>query len=204
MNMPPVGVIEYDSASNEAPVGFAAMLAPVYKALTESEFELTITDRGEIKDVKIPEKLIESLKNSPNAAAMGDLATPDGFKKMMSQSALVLPEKAPTEGEQSATKVELNAPMGGKQIVETTYRYEGTRDVDGATCAVFRPTLKMSYEGGNQPNIKEQESSGEILFNVDAGRLHSSKLDQKMVMEQGAGMQMKIGQSIAVEVKPAE
>ena len=64
--------------------------------------------------------------------------------------------------------------------------------------------MKMTYEGENQPKIKEQESSGEILFNVDAGRLHSSKLDQKMTMEQGAGMQMKINQTIAVEVKPAE
>jgi uncharacterized protein DUF6263 len=204
MTMPPLGVIEYDSASDQAPVGLAAMLAPIYKALTEAEFELTMTPRGEIKDVKIPEKLIEALKTSPNAAALGDLATPDGFKKMMSQSALVLPENAPQAGEQSATKVELSAPGGGKQIVETTYRYDGTKDVDGVNCAVFQPTLKMAYEGENQPKIKEQESSGEILFNVEAGRLHSSKLDQKMTMEQGAGMQMKINQTIAVEVKPAE
>jgi hypothetical protein len=204
MTMPPLGVIEYDSTSDQAPVGLAAMLAPVYKALTESEFELTMTPRGEIKDVKIPEKLIEALKASPNAAALGDLATPDGFKKMMSQSALVLPENAPQAGEQSDTKVEMSAPFGGKQIIDTTYRYDGTKDVDGVTCAVFQPTLKMAYEGENQPKIKEQESSGEILFNVDAGRLHSSKLNQKMTLEQAAGMLMKINQTIAVEVKPAE
>jgi hypothetical protein len=204
MTMPQVGVIEYDSASDQAPVGLAAMLAPMYKALTEAEFELTMTNRGEIKDVKIPEKLLEALKNSPNAAALGDLTTPEGFKKMMSQSALVLPEKQPQTGELSSTKTEMNLPTGGKQIVEATYRYEGTKEVDGVTCAVFQPTMKMTYEGENQPTIKEQESTGEILFNITAGRLHSSKLDQNMVMEQAAGMQMKLDQSIAVEVKPAE
>jgi hypothetical protein len=204
MTMPPLGVVEYDSASDQAPVGIAAMLAPVYKALTEAEFELTMTPRGEIKDVMIPEKLIEALKASPNAAALGDLATPDGFKKMMSQSALVLPENAPQAGEQSETKVEMGAPFGGKQIVQTTYRYDGTKDIDGVTCAAFQPTMTMAYEGENQPKIKEQESSGEILFNIAAGRLHSSKLDQKMTMEQAAGMLMTINQKIAVEVKPAE
>jgi hypothetical protein len=204
MTMPQVGVIEYDSASDQAPVGLAAMLAPMYKALTEAEFELTMTNRGEIKDVKIPEKLLEALKNSPNSAALGDLTTPEGFKKMLSQSALVLPEKQPQPGEQSSTKTEVNLPTGGKQIVETTYRYDGTKDIDGITCAVFQPTLKMAYEGDNQPKIKEQESTGEILFNIEAGRLHSSKLDQSMAMEQAAGMQMKLNQSIAVEVKAAE
>jgi hypothetical protein len=176
----------------------------MYKALTEAEFELTMTNRGEIKDVKIPEKLLEALKNSPNSAALGDLTTPEGFKKMLSQSALVLPEKQPQPGEQSSTKTEVNLPTGGKQIVETTYRYDGTKDIDGITCAVFQPTLKMAYEGDNQPKIKEQESTGEILFNIEAGRLHSSKLDQSMAMEQAAGMQMKLNQSIAVEVKAAE
>jgi hypothetical protein len=204
MTVPQVGVIEYDSASDQAPVGLAAMLAPMYKALTEAEFELTMTNRGEIKDVKIPDKLLEALKNSPNSAALGDLTTPEGFKKMMSQSALVLPEKQPQPGEQSSTKTELNLPTGGKQLVETTYRYEGTKEVDGVICAVFQPTLKMTYEGENQPKIKEQESTGEILFNIEAGRLHSSKLDQSMAMEQATGMQMKLDQSIAVEVKPAE
>jgi hypothetical protein len=204
MMMPPLGTIEYDSASDQAPVGLAAMLAPVYKALTEAEFELTMTPRGEIKDVKIPEKFLEALKNSPNAAALGDLATPEGFKKMMSQSALVLPENAPQAGEVSTTKSELNAPFGGKQIVETTYRYDGTKDIDGVEVAVFQPTMKMAYQGDNQPKIKDQESSGEILFNVDAGRMHSSKLDQKMTLEQAAGMQMTIDQSITVDVKLAE
>ena len=204
MNMPQIGAIEYDSASEQPPVGLAAMLAPVYKAMTDAEFELTMTSRGEIKDVKIPQRLLEALTKSPNAAALGDLATPDGFKKMMSQSALVLPENAPQVGEQSSTKVELNTPMGGKQIVETTYRYDGTKDVDGVTCAVFQPNMKMSYEGENQPKIKAQESEGEILFNGEAGRLNSSKLSQKLTMEQAGGVQMQIDQTITVEVKPAD
>jgi hypothetical protein len=200
----PEGTLEYDSASDQPPVGQAAALAPLYKALIDAEFELTMTPRGEIKDVKIPDKLLETLKISPNAAALGDLTTPEGFKKTMSQTALVLPEDMPQPGEETTTRTESNDPSGAKQIVETTYRYEGTKQVDGVTCAVFLSNMKISYEGNNSPKINAQDSSGETLFNTGAGRMHSSKLDQKMTIEQAAGVQTTIDQSITFELKLAD
>jgi hypothetical protein len=199
---PPVGVVEYDSKSEAAPTGTAALFAPMYQALTKAQFELTMTPRGEIKDVKVPDEVIAALKNSPGGMALGDLATPEGFKRMISQSALVLPENAPQAGDDWTTKVELKHPLGGKQIVETTYTYEGTKDVEGVTYAVFRPNLKMGFEGNEQAKVTAQESSGEILFNIAAGRLHSSVLDQNVTMEQGGGIQAKIDQSIKVNVTP--
>ena len=50
---------------------------------------------------------------------------------MISQGALVLPEDPPKKGETWTTKVEMNNPAVGKQMVETTYRYEGTKEIDG-------------------------------------------------------------------------
>ena len=44
------------------PTGLAAMIAPMYKAMTKGEFEITMTARGEVKDVKIPEEVIAALK----------------------------------------------------------------------------------------------------------------------------------------------
>src|SRR4029079_19001199 len=108
-----------------------AMIAPMYKAMTEGEFEITMTSRGEVKDVKIPEQVITALKNSPNAAEMGDIASADGFKQMISQGALVLPKDAPKKGDTWSTKVEINNPKVGKQTVETTYRYEGPKEIKG-------------------------------------------------------------------------
>jgi hypothetical protein len=180
------------------------MFAPMFKALSQAEFELTMTPRGEIKDVKVPEEVINALKSSPGAMAMGDLATPEGFKKMISNGALVLPENAPQPGEQWSTKIELTMPGSGKQIVETTYRFEGMKEVDGTQFAVFKPNLKMTFEGNPQMTVKDQESSGEILFNVEAGRLHSSALNQKLTMTQAGGVEAKIDQTIKVAVTPAE
>ena len=214
----PVGGFEYDSKSEEAPTGLGAMIAPMYKAMTEGEFEITMTSRGEVKDVKIPEQVIAALKNAPNAAAMGDIASADGFKKMISQGALVLPEKPPKKGDTWTTKVEMKNPAFGKQTVETTYRYDGTKEIKGTKFAVIKPQLKMEFENQaaakegqpqqpaaqqNVMKIKEQTSDGEVLFNIPAGRLQSTSLKQNVTIEANANVNMKIDQKIDVTVTPA-
>jgi hypothetical protein len=121
---------------------------------------------------------------------------------MISQGSLVLPENAPKEGEEWSTKVEVNNPQAGKQIVETTYKYQGTKEVEGVMHAIFKPTITMNFEGA-QVKIAEQSSDGEILFNVAEGRLDSSKLEQHVAIDQPAGGQTKIDQNIVVTVKPS-
>lgn len=217
----PVGGFEYDSKSEAAPTGLGAMIAPMYKAMTQGDFEITMTARGEVKDVKVPEEVLTALKSSPGAAALGDMASPEGFKKMISQGALVLPESAPKKDEKWSTKVEMNNPAVGKQTVETTYQYEGTKDVDGTTFAVIKPELKMDFEakpsaeGEVKPpaatpqismKIADQSSDGEVLFNIAKGRLYSTTLNQKVTIDASVGgqaMQQKIDQKIEVKVTPS-
>jgi hypothetical protein len=209
----PNGGFEYDSKSDAAPTGLGAMIAPMYKAMTQSEFEITMTARGEVKDVKIPEEVLTALQSSPGAAAMGDIATADGFKKMISQGALVLPKDAPKEGDSWQTKVEMANPAVGKQTVETTYSYKGTKDVEGTKYAVIKPELKMDFDAGAAKaapqlsmKIADQSSDGEILFNIDKGRLYSTTLTQKVTIDAtvaGQTIQQKIDQKIDVKVTPA-
>jgi hypothetical protein len=199
--------IDYDSKSDKPAEGLAAMIAPLYDAMTAGEFEMTMSARGEVKDVKIPQQVLDALKNSPGASAMGEMATAEGFQKMIMQGALVLPETTPKEGESWSNKVEMNNPVVGKQIIETSYKYMGTKQVDGATMAVFQPSISMQFEGNTQMkmNVKEQKSDGEVLFNETAGRLDSTKLNQDVNLEVAIGaqtMQQQIKQSIEVKVKP--
>ena len=210
MKMNAVGQgFEYDSDSEAAPTGMAAMIAPLYEAMTKGEFEFTMTSRGEVKDVKIPEEVLAALKNSPAAATMGDMATAEGFQKMIMQGAMVLPENAPEAGEQWSSTIEMNNPVAGKQTVETSYTYDGTKDVEGTTYAVFRPALKMNFEGNEmlQMKVSDQSSEGEVLFNQEAGRLHSSNLKQKLSIDvsvAGQTLKQEIDQTIAVTVAPAK
>jgi hypothetical protein len=171
-------VAEIDSASKEDPQGQAATLVPLLKALTSGSFTVTMTPRGEVKDVEVPEAIIEALKNQPGAAQMGDLATPEGFKKLVGQASFVLPEKL-EPGVTWTAKTEANMPGVGTQTATTTYRYEGPREVDGKVMEVFSATLDMKFAGGQVPvEITNQESKGEILFNRAEGRLESSAIKQ--------------------------
>jgi hypothetical protein len=208
----PYGGFEYDSKSDAAPTGLAAMIAPMYKAMTNGEFEITMTARGEVKDVKIPDEVITALKAAPGAASMGDIASADGFKKMISQGALVLPEAAPKKDDKWSTKVEMNNPAIGKQTVETTYTFDGMKDIDGTKYAVIKPQLTMEFEKkegatqGLSMKIADQSSDGEVLFNVDKGRLASTKLNQKVSIDatvNGQSTKQKIEQKIDVKVTPA-
>jgi hypothetical protein len=324
MTLPmPIGVIELDSKSEEPPMGVAALLAPMIKAITEGTFELTITSRGEVKDVKIPEDVSTVLKNNPNAAALGEMATEEGFKKMLSQGVQLLPEKAVKPGDQWSAKFVQANPAAGTQTVETIYRYEGTndtiiklqgngvkksstftltgvpaklkynyksdagtdvgvfavyviedgmdlnkvggvpevmtqsvnengetalhkdagqyylsvaasgnwevtveeqsKDADGKKMAVIRPELKLSIEGAaaapnaaqnpDQPQpppaptkmvVKEQKSEGEVLFDVDSGRLSSLTLNYKASIDvAGQGVQ-NIDQKSKATLRPID
>ena len=114
---------------------------------------------------------------------------------------------AASRGRVAVTRSKLDSPAGGEQIVESTYRYEGTKEVDGRTYAVFRPTLKMTFAGkdGVRTKVKEQDSSGEILFDPEAGRLHSATLKQRVTMDvtvAGQTVEQEIDQTIEVKLTP--
>jgi len=204
----PQGNLDFDSKSEKPASGLEALIAPLYKAITQSEFELTMTARGEIKDAKIPNDVLSALKTSPGASALGEYATEEGFKKMISKSAFVLPKDVPKKGETSKTSVVMDNQSGDKQIVETSYTYDGTKDVDGTNYAVFKPQLIMSYadkDRAGKLSIAQQSSDGEVLFNVPKGRLKSMRLEQHVTINSNSAnhpAQQKLDQKIQVEVSP--
>ncbi|MAT68663.1 MAG: hypothetical protein CMJ58_03990 [Planctomycetaceae bacterium] len=207
----PGQTLEFDSANPDKAQGpLAAQVGPMFKALTSNAFAVTMSPRGEITDVEIPKELIEALKASPGAAAMGDLASEDGFKHLVQQGSLTLPEEL-TEGKQWTTKVDVKNPIVGTQTIETTYVYKGSRDVEGETMEIFAPSMVVDFAAGAGPvqmEVAGQESEGEILFNRGAGRLESSNINQGMDLKASAAGQesaLKIDQKIKLQwISPEE
>jgi hypothetical protein len=197
---------DYDTQSEEPATGVAAMVAPTMEAMTSGQFTFNITPRGEISDVKISDELLAAVKNGPG----GETGAVEQFKSMVAQIALVLPEKAPKMGETWTTKIAVaNAAGGGNQSVETTYTYDGTRDADGTTYAVIKPSMKMELAQNPmmEMKMKEQKTDGEVLFDLKAGELHSVSMNQNIVMDmvaQGMTMPGTIDQNIAVTMTPAK
>lgn len=165
----------FDSKSDKPAEGFAAMLAPLVEAMTAGSFTATMTNRGEVKELVVSEAVLTALANSPGAAALGELATAEGFKKAVGRASFVVPEKLEPGTEWTVT-TEVKNPSFGVQKVDTTYKYLGAKEVDGQVIDQFKPTVNIRFEGDTPTPIEVtgQESEGEVLFNRTAGRLEKS------------------------------
>lgn len=191
---------EIDSASKEPPAGQAAMLSPLLKAMTSDAFTVQMKPSGEVTEVDVPKAMLDALASMPGAAMMGEMATADGFKNLVKQASFAIPENLEV-GTEWTTKMEMKNPMTGPIVVETTYKYEGPREVDGKQYEVFKPHIELNYGEGGATKIEmaEQTSEGEILFDRQAGRLESSAIKQKMKQKftvAGQVMNQAIDQSV--------
>ncbi len=202
--------VKFDSASDEPPQGYAAMLTPMFEALIGAPFQVTITPRGQIVEVEIPESLLEAMSQVPGGAIMGSLATEEGFRNTVRQISIVLPKSEElTEGHQWTTTLEMENPATGKITSTTTYQYKGSREHDGQLLEVFVPTIVTQFgkEQGNTIKLIKEESTGEILFNRTTGRLRSSTIHQLMDTAITVGervVKQHLDQTIAFQQMPED
>jgi hypothetical protein len=205
---------DYDSASEEEPTGnIANMMAPVLDAMVGATFDVTMNPRGEILEIQVPETLTQAMQKLPNAAAMGDMFSKEGFEKLVQQGSLTFPEGELESGHEWENSIEMQNPaLGGKQTVTTKYRYLGQEEVDGQMLDAFAITVNMDFGQGAGPagakmSIKDQESSGKIYFDREAGHMKSSSVDMTMNMEItafGRTLNSQLKQNVKVDVKEAE
>ncbi|MEX2093885.1 MAG: DUF6263 family protein [Pirellulales bacterium] len=172
---------DYDTDSEEPAVGMAAMIAPTLEAMTAGKFTFTMSPRGEVRDLTMTDELLAAIRSGPG----GEKGAIEQFKAMVSQVALVLPENPPKLGDEWTIRIAASNPAGGNQTVDYTFKYEGTREVDGTNYAVIKPTMKL--ELANNPmmemKMKEQQTQGEVLFNLEQGRLHSNSIHQDIALD---------------------
>lgn len=211
---PPNVSFQYDSASNEEPTGAVAnLIKPILQAMIGARFTVTMDARGQIKEIQVPDSLVEAMQKVPNAAQMGEMFTKEGFEKMIRQGTLVFPEKRLEPGAEWSQTLEAQNPgLGGKQTVTTSYEYLGREEVEGRTLEAFATSQSMQFGDGATPaggkiTVKDQESNGKIYFDREAGHMKSSWTESNMTMEVavfGTTMVQEINQSVQVDVKRAE
>lgn len=170
-----------DTNSDEPPMGMGALVGPFFKAIVAHDTTFTLSAQGMVTDLEAPEELLSALKNMPGAALGG---SSDAMLKQMCQANIVVLEKGPLEvGQTWKRSLKLTMPMIGAQEVETTYTYQGDRDVEGRSLAVLAPTQKiLQREEGAAPvemTMDVLESDGEAFFDREQGRLVSMNTRQK-------------------------
>jgi hypothetical protein len=210
---PPNVNFEYDSASDEKPSGTtAARVMPLLTALVGAEFEMTMSPRGEVLDVQVPERVSEALQKAPAAAEAGEMFSEAGFKRMVQQGSPTFPEGDLEPGTEWTHAIEVPGENPEtKQTITTRYRYLGQEEIDGKTLDAIAVELELQLPRGTPDGatvtVQKQASSGKMYFDRAAGRIQSSTLEMTMDMQiagQGTTIDSKLAQSVKVNVTPAE
>jgi hypothetical protein len=213
LTAPPKVDFQYDSASEEEATGsVASMIKPVLEAMVGAKFAVTMTPRGEITQIEVPDSVIEATQKVPNAGQMGEMFTKEGFEKLIRQGTLTFPEEQLEPGRKWTDTLEVASPgMGGTLTVTTNYEYVGQEEVEGQTRDAFAVSQEMDFgeaaPAGGKITVKDQNSTGKIYFDREAGHMSSSDMETAMTMEIvlfGRTIVQQLKQTMHMDVKRAE
>jgi hypothetical protein len=189
---------QYDTQGDEQAGGFAATLAPLFKTLLKSELKSQMNPRGELSDLQIPEDLQILLSSKPAGKAVGQLGSKDDFRSLLKLGLPTLPvSESFAEGQQWEEDHKLEDVSLGSTIAHTIYRWESTKQDEQQRIAVIAPVTTIRLKA-NEPSdednlIADQETNGEILFNLTSGRLESSQVEMKLKLDSVRGGQSASG-----------
>jgi hypothetical protein len=161
---------------------------------------MKISPTGKMSDVEVPESLTQAISNLPGAAALGNMATPEGLKKMMSQNSFYLPESAVKVGDTWNNESTIDLPFGTMKALQT-YTYRGPNSAGLHAIDIAMDMTITPKEGqAIQMTLKDAKSKGAMQFDQSLGQITTSEITQDMQMEMSIGGQ-KIDQTVLQTIK---
>lgn len=177
--------VRFDSESTDEPQGYAAILRPLGKRLSESEVQMKMTPRGEISEVKLPEELSEAVKSIPGGKKFAVDGGVTSFESLARLGApLLMPEKEITVDTSWSEKRDIELPALGAVTSEVIYTIEEPIKDDRVTIDQVLKVDATKAEGDMRLKLVDQESAGTIDFNVAQGRPELSNLSYRTEFKQ--------------------
>jgi hypothetical protein len=165
---------EFDSNAKRNPVDLAGALDR-FKGL---RMTMEVSATGRILKIELP-AIIDDTKSD------GAFRNVD-FAQLIRQSSAVLPETPIEVGGSWETESESAVPEGTLKM-KSSYRLAGESEADGMAVMKIEHRGELALGGVRKslPNltIKQQEQTGTILFDAKAGRIVSSKLNQRLTTQ---------------------
>lgn len=178
--------IVYDTASKEPPAKNARYFSEVYDKLVGIKFKVEMTDRGEIKDVVLQKKDMETIRGIPESMEARKLFEKRGLMEILNSGGFVLPEKSIVKGFQWPVKKQQKMTFGTAHF-ESIFTYEGTSEPTGIARFLLAASAKLQDQPENPSEkrlvLKSQQQTGSIAFDTNHGHLQSIKVNQEMATE---------------------
>lgn len=178
--------VEFDTASTEQPEG-AARYFEAASRLVGLELNVVMNARGEIESVELSDEARKLLDDALAGTTLPSLFSSEGLQETLKQTAAVLPAQPVSPSDTWEVSSAAKLPLGSVRQ-QTTYTFEGPRERDGRMLDAIRLNSKLQL--GPPPSdeapaatIAEQEHTGTLWFDVEAGRFVSSDVDQRLVTE---------------------
>jgi hypothetical protein len=195
----PMGNMEYDSKSDKEPEGMIAMAAPLFKAMTGAPITMTVSPRGEISNVKLPDKLKEEFESI--GGGQMNFFSEDQLKQMMNNGYFELPKEAPTTSTTWNKKMDMKLGPMGTMNMNTTYTYAGKSAPYDKINTKIDMKLEPNPSAPFQLKMKTKEASGTILFDNTKGRLQEMKTNVVSELEMGEQGKMQMTQDMTMKLK---
>ena len=189
---PPGGAapVSFDTDSQQPDPAAKDLAAAFSPLLGEGvNVRLTMTSRGEIKDVAPSESLTKlwAIDGKTNAekggAKLGGLSS-EFLKGTFERALVVLPEQTVVKDQTWSVASDVKTPDGKTVKLKSDYTFLGSVEKDG------QPLEKIAVEsavelppGSSKLTIKEQKHSGVIWFSIAAGRVVEAEQTRQLVTE---------------------
>ncbi len=205
---------EFDSDSDEAPQGPAAMIAKAMQPLMGMQYTMSMNEMGEVLEVDVPQETIDMLNKMPGMEQFGSMFDKESLQNASSGGFLPLPEQALMKGDTWSHESEMENPLLGKQTTTMHFVYQGTEEVDGRTLDRIDVDIDMDFGDGEIENpmglkvtLESGDMSGKYYFDNEAGRVARSEMLMQMETETevaGQVMQQDVDARIVTTLDPIE
>lgn len=174
--------IDYDSQRQVQTSPAAREIAEGLAPLLNSTVTLTMSNRGQIRDVQLSDEAAETLEKLPKSSAFKRQLSREGLAQLLGQSAMVLPEQPVAPGATWSQSRTATANQAAVKVV-SDYKFEGPHPDGGDRITVSTRLELPATPGGARLRIRQQQQTGELRFDTVAGRLVQSTIEQQLTTE---------------------
>ena len=185
IGLPGQDKLNYDSSKDEEAEGLLQTVSTMMKPLVGVKLHQKMNDRGKILELAVPDKALAGIQNNPLTKGM---LPNDSVKNVFSDIFPEFPEAAVNEGDDWNTDKESRSPLGNMSL-SSTFTYRGQKNLDGRQLDLVEVSTDLTLikdpqaAPGANLDIREQESTGTIHFDNQAGYLVDLCIHQKITID---------------------
>lgn len=195
----PMGKFAYDTKElSEPQEPQLKAMATSLSAIVQKNFEVDMAANGKVTNVRVPEEVLAAIKES--AAGNQNAVNDETIKEMMKQSPVTLPPGPVSPGAKWQSDKSIN--LGFVRMVITSDMTYKSKDSNGNAVIDVVPTIQLIPNEAAPMQVTLQSSSGkgQLLFDVERGRISRSELDLSMEMKVVANSGQSIQQTMKTKM----